>query len=245
MKESTLQKVRDEYNRIKKEQETLMSYKNELIELSKNKKVKRFLELSKLVDKDYTEPSEESMVLKAYQGVPDAFEERYISSNHIMVFMGSYIKKNTEEQNDDYMTYERDPDTSYKSYIDLETMEMYNIDKDKCLEFEIEHLTVYLPISEYTIEEYYKQYEELRKWFKTQLIHRSQSDVIKELHETYEKRCKKIYPYFHRIDTIMDLPIDEYIKKHPEDGFVECFYLSEEEQMRVKLYRKQLNKSFI
>ena len=32
---------------------------------------------------------------------------------NIMVFMGSYIKNDSN----DYLTYERDPDTSYKIYI--------------------------------------------------------------------------------------------------------------------------------
>ena len=179
------------------------------------------------------------MALRAYQAVPEVFEEHTINSNYIMVFMGSYIKKSSEEQEDDYMTYERDPDTSYKSYMDLETTEWYNIDKDKCLEFEKEYLTVYLPISEYTEEEYYKKYIKLKKWFRTQLIHRSQSDVIKELQEKYEIKYKNLYPYFHRIDTITDLPIEEYVKRHPADGFVENYCLSNEEHMRVKLYRKQ------
>lgn len=243
MKESTLKEVRNEYNKIKKEKETLISYKNELVELTNDEKVRRFLELSKLVDSDYVGPSEETMIFRAYQGVPKAFGENTINSNHIMVFMGSYI--NNEEQNDDYMTYERDPDTSYKSYMDLETTESYNINKDRCLEFETEYLTIYLPISEYTAEEYYKEYIELQKWFKMQLIHHSQSDVIKELQEKYERKYKNIYPYFHRIDTITDLPIEEYIKRHPADGFVENICLSNEEYMRVKLYRKQLNQNLI
>ncbi len=239
MKESALKEVRDEYNRITKEREKLISYKNELLELTKDEKVKRFLKLSKLVDKDYVGPSEETMIMMAYQGVPEAFGEQNINSNHIMIFMGSYIKNDSGEQNDDYMTYERDPDTSYRSYMDLETTERYTIDKDECLEFETEYLTLYLPISEYTEEEYYKKYIELQKWFKTQLIYHSQPDVIKELKEKYERKYKEIYPNFHRIDTIAHLPIEDYIKTHPIDGFVENCCLDHEEFMRVKLYRKQ------
>jgi len=245
MKESVLTEVRNEYKRIKKENETLIFYKKELEELKKDEKGKRFLELSELVDTNYTGLSEEAMILRAYQGVPSSFKEHAIHSNFIMVFMGSYIEKSSERQNNDYMTYERDPDTSYKSYMDLETMKWYNIDKDKCLEFETEYLTVYLPISEYTLEEYYKKYIELQKWFRMQLIYRSQSDIIKELQEKYERKYKKIYPYFHRINTIADLPIEEYVKKHPVDGFIENCCLSSEEYMRVKLYRKQLKKNLI
>ena len=67
MKESGLKNVRNKYNRIKNEQETLKSYKNELEELAKDVKVKRFV-------------------------------EHTINSNFIMVFMGSYIKKSSENQ---------------------------------------------------------------------------------------------------------------------------------------------------
>ena len=247
MKASTLQEVRKEYQRIEEEHKTLLSYKKELIELSEDEKVKRFLELSDLVDRDYTGPSKETMIMSAYQGVPEAFGEQNTDSNFIMVYMGSYIN-NVEDQKD-YMTYERDPDTNYKSYMDLETTEWYNIDKDECLEFEKEHLTLYLPITDYTAEEYSKKYFELQKWFKVQLIHRSQSDVIEELIEKYERKYKDIYPSFHKIDTIasftsllgnpINLPIEEYVKKHPKDGFIENYCLSNEELMRVRLYRRQ------
>ena len=239
MKESALKEVRDEYKRIKNEKETLISYKNELSELANDEKVKRFFELSELVNKDYIGPSEETMIMMAYQGVPEAFGEQNINSNNIMIFMGSYIKNDSGKQNDNYMTYERNPDTTYRLYMDLETTNWYTIDKDKCLEFETEYLTLYLPISEYTEEEYYKKYIELQKWFKTQLIHRSQSDVIKELREKYERKYKNMYPYFQRIDTINNLPIEEYVKTHLANGFIENYCLSQEESMRVKLYRKQ------
>ncbi len=239
MKESTLEEIREEYNRIKTEKETLLSYRNELKKLANDKNVKRFLELSKLVDQDYVGPSEETIIRNAYNGFPDAFGNQNRNSNYIMVFMGSYIENDSNEQKDDYVTYERDPETSYKSFIDLETEEWTNIDRDKCLEFENEHLTLYLPISEYTEKEYYHKYIELHKWFRTQLIHRSQSDVIKELQEKYEKKYKNLYPYFQKIDTIANLPIEDYIKTHPADGFIENHCLDQEELMRVKLYRKQ------
>ena len=217
MKEATLKKVRDEYHRIKAENEILKSYKNELQELFKDEKVERFLELSKLVDKDYIEPSLETMIMTAYQKVPETLGKQNINSNHIMIFMGSYIRSNSKEPCVNYMTYERDPDTNYRLYRDLETREWHGIDKGKCLEFETKYLTLYLPISEYTEEEYCKKYMELQRWFKH----------------------KSLYPYFQRIDTIAKLPIDDYIETYPKDGFIENFCLSQEEAMRVKLYRKQ------
>ena len=154
MNGSVLTKLREEYDKIKKGKETLLSYKKELEELSQDEKVKQFLELSEKVD---------------------------------MVYMGSYIKDSTKGDNDREITYERNPDTSYKVYMDLETTEEYQIDKDKCLDFE---------------NEYYKKYCELQKWFRMKLIHRLESDVISELQEKYERKYNRFYPSFHRSDTV-------------------------------------------
>lgn len=177
--------------------------------------------------------------MKTYQEISESFEEKNVNSNNIMVYMGSYIANHSEEENNDYITYESDPDTSYKLYMDLETMECYKIDKDTCLEFELKYLTLYLPVSEYTADEYYKKYFELQQWFNEQLIHRSQSDVIKEIQEKYERKYKKLYPSFHRIDMITGLPIEGYVQTHSADGFIENYCLSDEEYKRVRLYRKQ------
>lgn len=239
MNEKAIQQARQRYNDIKTENDTLLSYKDELLKLSETKDVKRFLELSRLVAMDYSGLSEEIIARNAYENIPSV---KNIDSNQIMVYMGSYITNNLGENKAAAITYERDPNTSYKSYMDLETTETYNIDKEKCSDFELESLALYLPISEYSKEEYYKKYCELQDWFKAQLLHRSQPNVIEELQKKYSKE-KVLCSSFHKIDTITGLPIDEYIKAHPEDGFVENFSLSREEYMRVKLYRKQLNEN--
>lgn len=162
-----------------------------------------------------------------------------VNSSHIMVYIGSYITNSSNKENNEYITYEKDPNTSYKSYMDLETSERYNIAKDDCLEFEEKYLTLYLSISEYAEDEYLKKYLELQEWFKIQLICRPKSDVIQEIREKYERKHKAIYPYFYRIDTIADLPIAEYVETYPADGFIEKYCLSKDEYRRVKLYRKQ------
>lgn len=244
MKEEIIQQVRKEYNKTKKEKDTLLSYNKELKELSENEKVKRFLELSKLVDREYSGPSEETMIRRAYANVFDdsLAIAKITDSAEIMVFMGSYIKNSSlEEENNDYITYEKDPDTSYKAYMDLETTEVSYIEKDYCLDFETEYLVLYPPVSEYSEAEYFKKYRELQNWFKTQLIHRSQADVIEELKKKYSKEYNGLAPSFHKMDTILGMPIDEFIKRNGEDGYVENFCLSKEYYLRVKLYRKQLN----
>lgn len=240
---SVLKELREAYTKIKKEKETLLSYKKELEELSQDEKVQRFLELLRFVDEDYMGPSEEEMILRAYQSVTGAMDVKAIDSNQIMVYMGSYIKDSSKRDSYGELTYERDPDTSYKAYMDLETTEEYYIDRDKCLDFENEYLILYLPISEYTEKEYYQKYCKLQKWFRMELINRSQSDIILELQEKYEREHSTLYPSFHKMDTVFNLPIQEYVKTHHEEGFIENNCLSKEEYMCVKLYRKKMNQN--
>lgn len=234
MRNDELKKVREEYTRLKNK--TLLSYKSELLKLSKDQKVKRYIELSQLIDQ-YKEPSEVQVIFETYQNFPELFQEQALHSSHIMIYMGSYIKKDHTT----YLTYERDPDTSYKSYKDLETTKVYHISKDECINFETEYLALYLPISEYSEEEYLERYLELQRWFKMQIIHASLSDVIDEMRKKYSRKYIELYPSFEKIETIGQLPIAEYVKNYPTEGFIETYCLSKEESMRVKLYRKQLN----
>lgn len=243
MKETIIQEVREKYYRAKKEKETLLSYKEELSTLLEDKNVQRFMELSKLVNCSYQGPSEETLITQSYQEVPEAFGKQNTDSNHVMVFMGSYLKNSSNPGRcSDEITYEQDPNTSYKIYMDLETEDCYTIKKDECLAFERKYLTLYLPICEYDTIEYRKKYRALQKWFMTQLIHRPQAEVVKEINEKIERKYKALYPYFYQIDTIANLPIERYIEEYPADGFIETFCLAPEEYKRVKLYRKQLAK---
>ena len=42
--------------------------------------------------------------------------KKSLNNNHLMVFMGSYIKNG---KNYDYITYERNPKAHYRLYMDL------------------------------------------------------------------------------------------------------------------------------
>lgn len=125
--------------------------------------------------------------------------------------------------------------------MDLATETYYKIDKDKCLDFETENIVLYLPISEYSNTEYLKRFYELKTKYENQLLI-SQSVIIKEeLQKEYVKKYKEIYPYFQEIETVLKIPIDEYLDSHDEDGFIENYCLPDEVKLRVKLYRKQKN----
>lgn len=70
----------------------------------------------------------------------------------------------------------------------------------------------------------------------------SQSVKVKEdLQKEYARNHKEIYPYFQEIETVLKIPIDEYLDSHDEDGFIKNYCLPDEVKLRVKLYRKQKN----
>ena len=244
MRESELKKVRREYYKLKKASEELLQYRNELLELEKNEKVKRYLELLEIVNKGYKGLTEENLVSKAFDLCSHSIGEFRIDSNQIMVYIGTYIKDRTNDGDiDDYITYDNNPNASYKAYLDLETQEAYNITLDKCEEFENEYLAIYLSVDEYNEQEYMKNYFNLQKWFREQIIHRSQQDVIAELQEQPEIKYKKLHDacinYSNQQDENEKLNVAEFVEKYAENGFIESFCISKEEQKRVKLYRKQ------
>ena len=245
MKDSDLETVRKKYFRIKKKQEKTKKIKQELLELKKDENVKRYIQLSETLKTRHTNLSEKEIIIQSYQDIHIENQD----SNHILVFMGSH------EGNDPVtssITYDGDPNTTYKAYLDLETEEAYNIPIANCEEFEKEHLVLYFPVCDYCYLEYEAGYSKLLRWFRAELMVRSQQDIILELQQSSRVQYDKLYSECHKLspkqlDTngnvkIIDMPIDEFVKRHPENGFVEKFCLSDEEKRRVKLYRTKMKK---
>lgn len=141
MKESDLVKVREEYKNMVKETNQLLSYKKELMSLEQDENVKRYLELLELVDRDYEAPSIEKMIAAAYLNANIENSD----SNHIMVYVGSYLRDSDMYHDNDTITQD-DSKASYKAYLDLETQEAYHIAIEEVAESEQEHLTIYLPV---------------------------------------------------------------------------------------------------
>ena len=171
-----------------------------------------------------------------YQGYLNYLKNKTNDSNNIMIFMGSYIINKKEQH--DYLTYERNPKADYRLYLDLETENLICVAKKEIAQFEASFITLYLPIFEYSKEEYLKKYNELKKWYNYQILYRFPKDVIKELQKKYERKYKNIYPLTQQIDTINNLPIDQHLQQYSKDGFIEEYCLSPEEKMVIKLYRR-------
>ncbi|MBP3635639.1 MAG: hypothetical protein J6J17_04235 [Bacilli bacterium] len=108
----------------------------------------------------------------------------------IIVYMGPYIKDRREGKYNDYVTYEGNPSADYKSYINLKTGDVYNIDLDKCKKFEKENFIITMPVISNSYDSYLLNYTNLKKWFLEQLKTRNEKDVIEELRQKYEKKIE-------------------------------------------------------
>ena len=244
MKESTLAKVREEYKNMVKETNQLLSYRKELKSLEQDENVKRYLELLELVDRDYEAPSIEKMIAAAYLNANIENSD----SNHIMVYVGSYLRDSDMYRDNDTIIQD-DSKASYKAYLDLETQEAYNIAIEEVAEFEQEHLTIYLPVEGFSQNDYMKKYFELQTWFRKQLMTHSQKEVIGKLQESMNIKYQKLSSICQGNPTLQlqvgkparpaSFDVEHFAATHPEDGFLEEFCLSPENRAKVKKYRNK------
>lgn len=244
MKESDLVKVREEYKNMVKETNQLLSYKKELMSLEQDENVKRYLELLELVDRDYEAPSSDEMIAAAYLNANIENSD----SNHIMVYVGSYLRDSDMYHDNDTITQD-DSKASYKAYLDLETQEAYHIAIEEVAEFEQEHLTIYLPVEGHSQNDYTRKYFELQTWFRKQLMTHSQQEVIEKLQENMDIKYQKLSSVCQNNPVLqlqvgkpaksVSFDVEHFAATHPEDGFLEEFGLSPENRAKVKQYRKE------
>ena len=247
LKESDLAKVREEYKKVVKETDRLISYKRELKSLEQDENVKRYLELLELVDRDYEAPSLNEMIAAAYQNA-DISGMKNQDSNHIMVYVGSYLRDSDMYHDNDTITQD-DSKASYKAYLDLETQEAYHIAMDKIEEFEKEYLTIYLPVEGHSQNDYMRKYFELQTWFRKQLMTHSQQEVIEKLQENMDIKYQKLSSVCQNNPVLqlqvgkpaksVSFDVEHFAATHPEAGFLEEFCLSPENRAKVKQYRKE------
>lgn len=108
----------------------------------------------------------------------------------VMIYMGTYIRDRKEGKYNDYFTYDGNPNADYKSYINLRTEEVYNMDLDGCNKFESQHIIIRIPVISNSYDSYLSNYMKIRKWFLEQLKVRKEEDIIEEIKQKYEKKIK-------------------------------------------------------
>lgn len=103
------------------------------------------------------------------------------NSNKIMVCIGSYKEEKEGLGVKQYLTYKDEFNIDYRQYCDLETNEIYNVERDQIKDFERKYKVVYLPIAIYNVQEYYKKFMELKRIFFKELLYTDQEEAILKL----------------------------------------------------------------
>lgn len=133
----------------------------------------------------------------------------------IVIYQGTYIKSTKKDGNSNYVTYDFDINGKYKVYIDLETEKIYNIDIDKCREFEDSHLTIYPLINAYSTFEYYSKFLEIKNYFNKELTIKTRNEVISDLIKKYGIKYNNE---------------EETFKKYIQDDLIEKSYVKEKQK---------------
>lgn len=145
-------------------------------------------------------------------------------NTNIMVYMGPYIKKRSDGNYNDHVTYEENLNADYKSYIDLKTGEVYNLSLNNCQEFERRYTILKPPVISNSYDSYLSNYMKIKTWFSKQIDNGREEEAIEELKEKYEKK----------------LEIDQLRKTKENLQSIEL-ELSKLEEERKKLLRKRKN----
>lgn len=110
---------------------------------------------------------------------------------NVMIYMGPYLKRREYGTYNDCVTDEQDLNADYKSYINLKTGDVYNIDFDRCKEFEMKNIILRPLIIFNNYDTYLSHYMEILTYFHEQTKSgREEEEVIKELRDKYEKKIE-------------------------------------------------------
>lgn len=109
------------------------------------------------------------------------------NTNKIMVCIGSYIEVKEGLGIKRYLTYKSEYNIDYRLYTDLETNDIYKVKSNKIKEFEREYKVIYMPVSIYNVQEYYKKLSQLKRNFFKQLLYNEQEDVVLKLNKSNNK----------------------------------------------------------
>lgn len=214
MNNTELEQFRKEYETLKRENEALLEARDELRKLLETEEVKRYIELSDIVEENYEAPSDESLATKVYSNISYS-KIKEENSNNILIYMGSYLFEK--------LTYDSDPDADYKAYMDLETMRAYNIPLENVKTFENAHTIIYIPVTYPNHQEFSRNFFALRNWFLLEILRRPQADVIntittlKELKfiDSYitEKRYSDIHLKSNKYALMSETQLNEHVRK--------------------------------
>ena len=100
-------------------------------------------------------------------------------SKKILVHIGSYVHKKERNREIEYLTYDDNPEVTYKLYKNVETGFVYKIDAKNVQKFEQKYKILFPTVNIYNVQEYNTQYEKIKLEYYKRLIYDSQKSTYK------------------------------------------------------------------
>ena len=134
--------------------------------------------------------SAESRENDLYQAIRDTYIDEE-NSNHILCFVGAFIRtKNVINEGDtlsyndnksyrDTLTYDDNYNYTFRRYIDIETDQIYDVQKDSVKEFEGSHIIIKPKVIMNNLHEYNREFLRIKKQFFKSLVDKPQAEVLK------------------------------------------------------------------
>lgn len=180
MEQEILNKIKNDYLKLKEEREKLSKLSVELDELMQKEDVIRYLRvLEELenIDSDLQSKTDKDLINKAYSRNSSSNKK----TNEIYLCLGTFISSTESDiehgSNDIRVRYD-DPRAEYRTYIDIENeFNCVNISIKDCSQFEKMHKIIYPKNFLFAMQEYYK----IREEFITNSVLYSQESAIAKI----------------------------------------------------------------
>lgn len=104
-----------------------------------------------------------------------------VEEKQVLVYMGTYVKDRKEGKYNDYVTYEENPEATYKSYINLKTGEIHNIEIAKVENFINNYEIIDIPVDAYNFDSYLANYNYVRDLYLNELSSNSLEKAIENI----------------------------------------------------------------
>lgn len=103
------------------------------------------------------------------------------NSNNLVVFVGTYKVRRVPSGFIETLTTSVDLESEYRKYIDIETGEVYIVDKKGIAYFKEDHNVVNREVTENSIEAHYQKYADVKEEFFTGILTEPQKNVVLRL----------------------------------------------------------------
>lgn len=107
-----------------------------------------------------------------------------VEEKQVLVYMGTYVKDRKEGKYNDYVTYEENPEATYKSYINLKTGEIYNIEISKVEMFIDSYEIINIPVDIHNFDAYLSNYNYVRNLYLNESNNNSLEKVVEKIIES-------------------------------------------------------------